>query len=401
MSERVFAIVKPELLVWARESAGLQLDVAAKKAHLKPEKLDLCEQGKERLTINQLRAIAKVYKRPLAVFYLSRPPKKFDALRDFRRLLADGEINESPQLKLEVRRAIYRRKVALEMHQELGSHLPKLELKLNRENDPEMTAVRVREFLRIRLDEQKGFKTDYDALGRWRSAIESKGILVFQTSKVAINEMRGFSISEEVLPVIVVNSKDAPYARIFSMLHELTHLLLKESSLCDLKERNSLYESTQIEAFCNRIAGAVLVPKNSLLNEQLVKKNRHSIELPDEIVSSLAKGYHVSREVILRRLLITNLISEDFYRKKRAALQKEHERHLEATATSERAGFAPPDVKAVSEAGRSFVQLVLNSYYQEKITLSDVSDFLEVRLKHLPKIEKAVQNKFTEAGALV
>ena len=401
MSDRVLAIVKPELLVWARESAGLQLDVAAKKAQLKPAKLELCEQGKERLTINQLRTLAKVYKRPLAVFYLSKPPKKFDALRDFRRLPADEEITESPQLKLEVRRAIYRRKVAVEMYQDLGIQLPKLDSKLKRENDPEMTALQVRDFLGITLDEQKKFKTEYEALGRWRAAIEAKGVLVFQASKVSLNEMRGFSISEAILPVIVVNSKDSPYARIFSMLHELTHLLLRESSLCDLRERNLTYETTQIEAFCNSIAGAVLVPKKALLNEQAVQLNRLSPEWADEIISSLARGYHVSREVILRRLLITNLTSEEFYRRKRAALQREHERYLAGIATSGKAGFAPPDVKAVSEAGRSFVQLVLDSYYQEKITLSDVSDFLEVRLKHLPKIEKAVQNKIAEAGALV
>jgi hypothetical protein len=39
MGERIRAIVKPELLVWARESAHFQSPVAAKKANLSVERL--------------------------------------------------------------------------------------------------------------------------------------------------------------------------------------------------------------------------------------------------------------------------------------------------------------------------------------------------------------------------
>jgi transcriptional regulator with XRE-family HTH domain len=81
MSSKVTAIVKPELLVWARQSAGLSLEEAARKGQLSFDRLNACERGESKLTIAQLRKLAQVYKRPLAVFYLSRPPT-FDALRD-------------------------------------------------------------------------------------------------------------------------------------------------------------------------------------------------------------------------------------------------------------------------------------------------------------------------------
>ena len=53
-------------------------------------------------------------------------------------------------------------------------------------------------------------------------------------------------------------------------------------------------------------------------------------------------------------------------------------------------GPVPPFRKTISRVGHAFAKLVLSNYYQDYITASDVSDFLEVRLKHLPKIEAAV-----------
>jgi Zn-dependent peptidase ImmA (M78 family) len=400
MSAKVLAIVKPELLVWARESARLSVVDAAKKSQISPEKLANCETGEDQLTLNQLRTLAKVYKRPLAVFFLAKPPKHFDALRDFRRLPESQEIKESPQLSFEIRRALYRRKAALEMYQELGESIPRLTFKASLEDDPETLAGKVREFLEITPEIQSKFKSDYDALRQWRSAIEQKGVLIFQAPKISLEEMRGFSISESILPVIVVNAKDSPYARIFSILHEFAHLVLRQGGLCDLKEPVASFAGARIEVFCNHLAGAVLVPKNVLFAEPMVVQNKHLSSWPIDTLRDLSKRFQVSREVILRRLLIVGLITESSYQKTRKELQAEFKKYAATTSEKEKSGFTTPDVKAISEAGQAFVQLVLNSYYQEKITLSDVSDFLEVRLKHLPKIERAVQQRILESGAI-
>lgn len=82
MAERIEAFVKPELLVWARESAGYGLTDAARKIGVAPEKLGSWEKGTARLSIHQLQKAASVYKRPLAVFYLAEPPRTFVAMRD-------------------------------------------------------------------------------------------------------------------------------------------------------------------------------------------------------------------------------------------------------------------------------------------------------------------------------
>jgi Zn-dependent peptidase ImmA (M78 family) len=202
--------------------------------------------------------------------------------------------------------------------------------------------------------------------------------------------------------VIAVNIKDAVVGRVFSMLHEAAHLMLRQGGLCDFEdERPRAHE--RIEAFCNRVAGATLMPGASVLAEPLVQQHKGTQWVDREIVL-LAQRYRVSREAFLRRLLVLGKTTEEFYLKKRKELLAEYQAQEEAIEQqkalgSETGGFAPPDRIAVSKAGPFFVRLVIDSYNQEKITANDLSTFLEVRLKHIPKIEHAVLHRPLSSGA--
>lgn len=382
------ALVKPDLLVWAREEAGLSPEAAAKKISIKPDRLLACERGEARLTVNQLRSLSNAYKRPLAFFFLPQPPPKPATLHDFRRLPDEQIESASPKLRLEIRRAKYRRRVSLNLFNELGEAPPRFTATANLSMNPEAVAEQIRGLLNISQQQQYDFDGEYPALHAWRNAIEHSGIMVFQATGVKRNEMRGFSISENPLPVIVVNNKDAPQARVFSMLHELSHVMLRAGGLCNLEEKQ------EIEVFCNRVAGAVLVPQEWLLSEPVVREHGRRAEWSDLVISSLARRYTVGREVILRRLLIAGHTTQDFYQRKRFEYLKEFENR------KSEGGGPPPDVRAVSYAGRMFVQLVLESFHQDKITASDVSDYLEVGLKHLKNVERLVQNPSLEFGAV-
>ena len=117
MANRVEAIVKPELLSWARRSAGLDVDQAAKKIPVKPERLASWERGESRPTVKQLRKLGRVYRRPLAIFYLPEPPLDFHPMHDFRRLPGEVAGVQSPELCYEIRRALNRREIALELYE--------------------------------------------------------------------------------------------------------------------------------------------------------------------------------------------------------------------------------------------------------------------------------------------
>ncbi len=124
MATRIKALVKPEILVWARNSAGFNLSEAAAKIDVAEEKLAGWEAGEDAPSIPQLRSIAAAYKRPLAVFYLQTVPTDFQVLRDLRRLPGSGLRRLSPALMLEVRRAIQRRELALEPDGRSWSEVP-------------------------------------------------------------------------------------------------------------------------------------------------------------------------------------------------------------------------------------------------------------------------------------
>lgn len=375
------AFVKPELLSWAREDAGYTVEQAAKKISVNPDKLAACEAGEDRLTINQLRSLSNVYKRPLAFFYLPAPPKTELSLQDFRRFTDEEEHRLTPALRLEVRKAKDRREIALGMFEELDATPEVFNAFASSDESVQSIGRRIRELLDITFEKQLRLKTDYEALRFWRASIEARGVLVFQAS-VKKSEMRGFSIWYSPLPIVVVNAKDSPYGRVFTMIHELTHLLLRSGGLCDLGE-------DKIEVFCNAVAGETLVPSELLLQEKIVNDNSDGHVWTDTQLSALAGRFSVSREVILRRLLTLDRTTQDFYRQKRTEWMQAFEDSK--AKESSQGGFAPPPIRALGAVGTAFASLVLDCYHSERINPTDAAQYLGVKVKHLADIEKAIK----------
>jgi Zn-dependent peptidase ImmA (M78 family)/transcriptional regulator with XRE-family HTH domain len=385
----VRAKVKPELLKWGRTSAGFTVEEAAAKAGVKPDQVVAWETpDSDRPTMNQLRTLAKAYKRPISVFYLSKAPRDPGVMHDFRRLPGEVALVYSPALRLEIRAAYQRREVALSLLEEIDQKPQPFTVRAALGDDPEAAAMRAREALGITYDNQVKWHEERRAYNTWRRAMEDAGVLVFQIVGIPTTEMRGFSIAEDVLPVIAVNVKDKPNGRTFSLLHEFTHLMLHESGLCDFDE-DALRPAPEqrVEIFCNHVAGAALVPREHLLREPIVANSgegRH--EWSNEELEVLARRYAVSREVVLRRLLILGRTTAAFYGAKRQEFLAQYKR-------AEAEQPPPADFKrnlpqeAVSNYGRAFAELVVATYHQDRIALSDAAQYLGVRAKQLPTVE--------------
>lgn len=273
---RVLAIVKPALLRWARETTGMNVDDAAPKIGVKPDRLRDWEEGRLRPSVPQLRNAARVYKRPFAVFFLSEPPPQPEPPHDFRRFPDEEVPATSPALAFAMRRARRRHTVALELFDELEIAPRQLALHASIEDDPERVAARIRDWLGVSLEEQMRWRTEHAALNGWIAACEAHDILVFQTSDVSLDEMRGFSLSETLLPVVVLNAADLPRARAFTLLHEVAHLVVNVGGLCDPQRARHRPRTPDegFEVFCNHVAGAVLVPSDSFLSHPVVVSAR-------------------------------------------------------------------------------------------------------------------------------
>src|SRR5687767_12805913 len=115
MPARQEAFINPDLLKWARESISMDFLEAVERLGVHRNQLADWEEGIERPTIAQLRKMSEVYKRPLAAFYLPKPPTDFHVPHDFRRL-PDSKIGRfTPELLTELRRMQYQREVAIEL----------------------------------------------------------------------------------------------------------------------------------------------------------------------------------------------------------------------------------------------------------------------------------------------
>lgn len=392
MVKKIEALVKPELLKWARNSIGLSIEEVSKRTKIKLTTIEDWESGHSKPSIPQLRKLSKIYKRPLAIFFLPEPPKTFDAMKDFRRISEIEKLSHSPSLLLEIRRANYKREIALELIKEVGDKNKKLSVSATIDSNPEELGKILRELLGVSLETQYNLRNIHEAFNTWKIAVENLGILVFQTgrsSDIDVGEMRGFSISNDQLPVIIINSRDSVNGKIFTMLHELTHIIINNSGICDLENYTQpVNQSQKVETFCNRVAGAVLVPEEAILSDGLVKDNLNQGEWSEDEIKILSKKFGVSGEVILRRLLILGRTTEVFYQKKREELLA----NINNKVKNEKEGFPPYFRLILRDNGVSYTKLLLNAYYQEIITASQLSDYLGMNLKHLTKVEKALTN---------
>lgn len=394
MAVRVRAKVKPEILSWARETAGYPLDEAAKKIGVKLERLASWEEleGDAHPTINQLRTMARVYKRPLSVFYLQETPENFAVMRDLRRLPGDGIRKFSPILTLEMRAAQERRELMLHLYEEIGETPEPFKYLATLAENPEDLGKRIRNILGVSYAVQSQWREPRLGFNYWRNQIEMSGVLVFQTSRLETSEVSGFAIANESLPLIAVNRKDVFTRRTFSLLHEFAHLVLNTTGVSDLyMDSTRPPEEQKIEVFCNAVAAAALIPGEDFLNEPIVLRyDAAPREWADNNIEDLALTYSVSREAIVRRLMTFNRATEDFYQHKREQyLREQEERQADQRELYKQREFRRnPARDTLTINGRPYVQLVLNTYYRERITLGEVSSFLGVRLKHLRRVEQ-------------
>lgn len=389
----VFANVKPEILIWARESAGFSLSEAASAMGKSEDTLSSWEEGSTAPTIPQLRKLAQIYKRPLGVFYLQEAPKGFQVISDFRRLPSGHPRLFSPALTQEIRVAHQRRELALELLSDLDEEAKPFGLSFGLSIDPDTAAKMVREFLGLSMSNMNAYRGDAsgrEGFNSWRQRIENVGVLVFQATRITSEEASGFALAYDVLPTVVINRKDAPVRRLFSLAHEFAHLALRRSGVSDLDvDAARLPENSLIEVFCNRVAAAALMPTQIFMSEPTITAHGTAMNWSDEEIDTLAKRYNVSREAVLRRLLTFNRTTRDFYQSQRDKYEEEFRRK----SISDREFSSPNPIprnmpqEALSNFGRPFVEMVLGNYYQDRLTLSEVSGYLGLRTQHVEKLQ--------------
>ena len=300
-------LIKPKILVWARERAGFEVADL-----LKPfPKLTEWEQGVSSPTLNQLEKLAKRLWAPLGYFFLPAWPDEKLPIPDFRSVRDTPIQHPSPDL-LETIFSMQRRQEWYKDFIFREGATPLLfvgSASLN--DDPSAVANRMRSVLGIGAGWTQSMPKWEDAFNTlWLNA-EQAGVIVVcngvvgnNTSRILdVEEFRGFVLPDSLAPLIFINNVDAKAAQMFTLAHELAHIWLGSAGV--LNFRNLKPADNETELFCNAVAAEFLVPSGELASAWARQKSFYN----------LANYFKVSPLVIARRVLDAGYISkDDFFR---------------------------------------------------------------------------------------
>ncbi len=265
--------VNPAILEWARETAGLNEEEAVAKLGLNTargvsavERLHALESGAEAPSRTMLGKMAKQYRRPLVVFYMSEPPLAGNRGQDFRTLPHDAPVEEEAHLNALIRDLQARQslvKSAL-VDEEEGEPLAFIG-SLNRTAGVDAAVNSMRSVLGISLEEYRSAQSVDKAFSFLRERVEGIGVFVLligdlgsHHTVISLDTFRGLSLSDPVAPFIVINDRDHHAAWSFTLLHELCHLFLGQTGVSG---RDAVQP---IERFCNDVASEFLLPGDEL-----------------------------------------------------------------------------------------------------------------------------------------
>ena len=295
------AAVRPELLRWARERAGI---ADAEDLLGRFPKLAEWESGETQPTLKQLEALAQALHVPIGYLFLPEPPEEPLPIPDFRTHDGRALRRASPDLldmlyACQERQGWYRDFAAV-------VRMPEAEFvgSAGLGDRPEVVAARMAETLGFDVAARADCRTWEEALRLFIAQADAAGVLVMVSGVVLSNnrrtldpeEFRGFALADKRAPLVFINGADTKSGQMFTLAHELAHLWLGASAVSDASAA-PLNGYRREEVWCNAVAAELLVPLTAL------RPALQPDEPLDEAMQRLARQFKVSTLVILRRLL--------------------------------------------------------------------------------------------------
>ena len=356
--------ISPAVMKWVIEDGGLEISDVAGKLGVTESAVRGWMRDRRKISVANLEKLSAYAKRPLAVFLLARPPAR-QTLHDYRK----PKPKITRDTAFAIRLARYLQGAAGEMMRMRGQDAsPDVGSGATIGHSPEAAASRERD--RLGLDALKrAAATGEGRFGILCDAVESLNVLVFQQG-ANLEEMHGLSLSKGRPCAILINSRAPPAARRFTLMHEYGHILLGRGGVCAGPGDGGMRTDARgVEPWCNRFAAFALMPRAEFCRECERQKGAGG----DEIAARLSRKFATSRAAAAMHALDLGLGT-------RAMADRALE-HKDAPPRKSKGGPTPA-VKCVSERGRKFVSLVLESRRAGKISSRDAAVYLGADLAH-------------------
>jgi Zn-dependent peptidase ImmA (M78 family) len=366
-------------LRWGRARANADIKEAAAKCDHDVAELTAWEVGDADPPLTALRELAAFYELPLAAFLLSKPKEEPKPTVDQRRLAGVDNPTTNRALALALNRAAGLQVLAAELQEALDA--APFAVTATEEVNPEWLAVQERASLGITVAQQLAWEHEYEALREWRAAVERRGAIVMQSSLTG-SDVRAFSLRADP-PVIVLDRSDWVRARVFSLAHELGHVVIGGSGICI----PGAARARGIEEWCNHFADALLIPAEAMNDDPDVKRIRAGEAASEQVVKRVANRYKVSPAVVWYRLMQTKAITPDVF-----AASWDGWSAWRPAPGDGGGGQTTADM-VVRDYGVLFPDMLLRASRKGIVSATDVSQYLGVPSSTLPSIQQEVASR--------
>lgn len=381
-SSRPLLPFNPAILRWARNRADYSQKEAAEKINATTQQIEDWENLASTPTVIQGRKLAILYNRPFLEFFAKAIPAiaETQLVPDFR-MQHDHPVDHENRILREVQEwGESQRLNAIDLFELNGDQPPVVPdtLRATLNDNPEKVAASARIILNFPVEQQLslGSQDKGKLVKIIRTKLENMGILIFKNSELGKCNARGLCIYNEVLPIIILSS-EAPNGSTFTLCHEFAHIILGQSAVSDgIAKRQD--QVNAIEVWCNRFAGAFLMPQMYLA--RFINPSEKLSEINDEHLTRLANRFAVSRHAMLVRLVQLNIVEADFY------WQIKRPQFLAEEAKKQGGGGPPPyyGIRYRNRSGDLYTSLVLDAWSNNRISNHNAAEFMGIKnLRHL------------------
>lgn len=382
--------IKPEILIWARETANLTLEEAAKKLTILKTKTSPAEnrllefEKTGEISRSLLVKMSKVYRRPLLVFYMSSPPRKGDRGQDFRTLPKDYSTLENAYLDVLIRDVMARQSLIRSVLEDDEEIKPLSFIGSAKMSDGVIPIIEsLEQKLRINRSDFYAKPNPDEAFSLLRRSAEGLGIFVLligdlgnYLTKIGPEIFRGFAAADSIVPLIVINDRDSHSAWSFTLLHELAHLWLGQTGV------SNSFANTKIEQFCNDIAGGFLLSEDQL--KSLVVDNDTPLEDAEQEITDFANARNLSSTMVAYKLFRLGKIDEEKWIRLRSAFYSFWLRSRDKKRETSKKGTGP-DYYLVRKQriGKALIQLVDHMMMEGSLSTTKAGTILGIKAKNV------------------
>lgn len=322
--------------------------------------------------------MADEFKLPVAAFFFPEPPR-LPPIRESFRTLPENVYDQIPrQVQQLLRKAKAFQLNLAEMTQDRNpaSNFILKDLQFSDTISPDAMAATVRNYISVDLETQFRWPDADAAFKAWRKRLYEIGIFVFKDAFQA-DEFFGFSLYDDSFPIVYVNNSSARSRQIFTLFHELAHILFHTSGIDTSNEDRyvpSLGERPKrIEVLCNRFAAQLLVPDAAFQGAM------GGLDPTPQAAERLASRFHVSRELIYRKFLDRQWITQRAYREA-----------VEGWNSQVQGGGSGGDWyrTKIAYLGREYIGLVLRQYNSSRIDEAQLAEYLDTKPKNIGILEE-------------